>query len=156
MIFMRALYCWFDGERFLRVSSQAGKRLIMPSHKVHCYWDRIHFGKSYRKIHEALDKPVWILGRRHRIIFHDGWSASEVAKKVCPGDPVAVEVAAAHVMLDEMCSNDRESKRELELLADLDAKGRKRSTKKRERARRRKLQGCLLRNRLRRWLNKCC
>jgi hypothetical protein len=110
----------------------------MPSHKVHCYWDRINFGKSYRKIHEALDKPVWVLGRRHRIIFHDGWSASEVAKKVCPGDPVAVEVAAAHVLLDETCSNNFVLKKQLEFLADLDAKGRKRSGKKKRKSKKKK------------------
>ena len=110
----------------------------MPSHKLHVYVDKVLFGKSYRKLHEALDRPYWVLGRKHRIVFHDGWSASEVAKKVCPGDPVALEAAAAHVLLDELCSNDREFKMQLSLLANLNSRGRKRGTKKRAKGKKKK------------------
>jgi len=49
----------------------------------------------------------------------------EVAKRVCPGDPVALESAAAHVLLDELCSNDKYFHHYLKTMAELDAQERK-------------------------------
>ena len=110
----------------------------MPSHKIHCYADRVMFGRSYRQLHEALDKPYWVLGRRHRIVFHDGWSATEVAKRVFPADPVAQESAAAHVLLDELCSSDRYFHNSLKALAEMDSQGRKRARSVKGRSRKKK------------------
>jgi len=110
----------------------------MPSHKLHCFMDRMCFGKSYRKLHEALDKPYLVLGRKHRVIFHDGWSAMEVAKRVCWGDPVALEAAALHLYLDEKCSHDRAFHEELKRWAERDAQERKQARSKDTRKRKKK------------------
>ena len=61
------------------------------------------------------------------MLFHDVWSATEVAKKVCPGDPTAEEAAIVHIQLDELCTNDRDFHQFLKKLAALDAQQRKRA-----------------------------
>jgi hypothetical protein len=99
----------------------------MPSHKLHCYMDRMCFGRTFRKLHRALDRPYCVLGRKHRIVFHDGWSATEVAKKLYPSDPVAQEAAVLHIQLDEMCSKDKFFHDELKKWAELDAREQKRA-----------------------------
>ena len=110
----------------------------MPSHKVHCLFDRVMFGKSYRRLHEAIDKPVAVLGRKHRIFFHDGFSAVEIARKVFPYDPVAEEAAAVHIWLDNECTQNPYYKKQLEQLADMDAQNRKNVQVKRVGRKRRK------------------
>lgn len=97
----------------------------MPSHKVHVFVDRQLFGRSFRKLHKALDKPYLVFGRKHRVFFHDYWSAIEVAKRVCPDDSTAIEAAAMHVYLDEQCSNDKRYHEQLRWLADEDVRHRK-------------------------------
>ena len=100
---------------------------IMPSHKVHRFMDQACFGKSYWKLHKALDKPYPILKGKHRIVFHDPWSASEVAKRIYPNDPVAVESAMLHIWLDYSCTNDRAYHACLKGIAELNAGERKRA-----------------------------
>lgn len=59
------------------------------------------------------------------MFFHDGWSATEVAKKVCPGDSAALEAAILHVQLDEQCSRDEVFHNQLKMWAEMDARQRK-------------------------------
>jgi hypothetical protein len=101
------------------------REAYMPSLKIHCFWDRQLFGRSFWRLHKALDKPYLVLGLKHRIIFHDGWSATEVAKKIYPNDPVACEAAVAHVLLDEQCSHDKRFHEFMKEMYKIDAKNRR-------------------------------
>jgi hypothetical protein len=118
-------------------------KMTMPSHKLHCFVDRMCFGRSFLKLHRALDKPYWVLGRKHRVVFHDGWSATEVAKRVCPGDPVALEAAVLHVQLDELCSNNRVFHDDLKRWAELNAQERKRRRGKGKKTKKRAIPSSL-------------
>ena len=101
----------------------------MPSHKIHCYVDRVLFGKSYWRLHREIDKPVLILGKRHRVLFHDGLSTIAIAQKVYPNDPRAWEAALVHVELDLLCSNNPFFAKQLTYFAEQDAKRRRSSRK---------------------------
>lgn len=91
----------------------------MPSQRVHRYLDLMFFGKSYWKIHKALDGPSKALGRRHRRLYHDPTSAYFVAVQLYPGDPVAVRSAEYHIIIDNICTRDPEFGRVLEAEAML-------------------------------------
>lgn len=101
----------------------------MPDHQVHCFVDRKMFGKSYRKLHQAIDKPYVILKQRHRVMFHDPFSCLTLARHLYPYDPTAEEAALLHVELDNMCSRDPFVHKQLILLARQDSRNRKRSRK---------------------------
>jgi len=108
----------------------------MPSHKIHTYMDWQLFGRSYWRLHRAIDKPYLVFGRRHRIFFHDFPSAVGVARILFPGNYQAEEAAMFHVHLDNMCSQDRFFKRKLEILANSYYRNKRKSGKKREKAKR--------------------
>jgi hypothetical protein len=101
----------------------------MPSNKVHRYMDRVLFGKSYWKIHDAIDKPWLFLGPRHRVLFHDSVSVLAIAEYYYPGDKNAEAAALYHVKLDFMCSSDPALKAQLEFLAEQDGKRRRKRNK---------------------------
>jgi len=92
----------------------------MPSRKVHEYLSKLFFGKPYGKIHRVLDFPSKWLGRKHRILFHDMFSASLIGMGISD-DPMAPYVAQYHVIFDEICSEDRDFKIWLEINAQYDA-----------------------------------
>jgi hypothetical protein len=102
----------------------------MPGHRVHCYVDRLLFGKSYWRLHRALDKPVIFLGKRHRVLFHDGFSSAVIAQRLYPGDPRAVEAALVHVQLDNFCSSNPDFAKTLKLFAEYDANQRRTARRK--------------------------
>lgn len=78
----------------------------MPGWRVHVYLDKKLFGKSYREIHRRMDSAVVVLGRNHRVLFHDiGWAVA-IARECYPDDPNAVYAALAHIQFDQRCSND--------------------------------------------------
>jgi len=108
----------------------------MPSHKIHTYMDWQLFGRSYWRLHRAIDKPYLVFGRRHRIFFHDFPSAVGVARILFPGNYQAEEAAMFHVHLDNMCSQDRFFKRKLEILANSYYRNKRKSGKNREKAKR--------------------
>jgi hypothetical protein len=72
-----------------------------------------------------MDSAVVFLGRNHRILFHDSFSAVAIARECYPGDPNAVNAALAHIQLDQLCSRDPNLKMILECLGMLDRKKRK-------------------------------
>jgi len=43
----------------------------MPSHRVHRALDRLVLGRELPFVHRFKDKPFKVLGRRHRVVFHD-------------------------------------------------------------------------------------
>ena len=90
----------------------------MPSHRIHTYMDWQVFGRSYWRLHRAIDKPYLVFGRNHRIFFHDFPSAISVARNYFPGDTQAEHAAVLHVHIDNMCSQDRFYKGRLEILAN--------------------------------------
>jgi hypothetical protein len=100
----------------------------MPGPEVHTYVDRLLFGRSYWRIHREMDRPYKILGKYHRVLFHDPILAYVIANRQYPNDANAIAAAQCHIALDNMCSRDKGLKRTLERLARLDRKKRK-STK---------------------------
>lgn len=94
------------------------------------------FGRSYWRLHRAIDKPYLVFGRRHRIFFHDFPSAVGVARILFPGNYQAEEAAMFHVHLDNMCSQDRFFKRKLEILANSYYRNKRKRGKNREKAKR--------------------
>jgi hypothetical protein len=101
----------------------------MPSLAVHCYIDGSFFGRAYPRLHKALDAPFLILGRYHRVLFHDYGTAVYIARREYPGDPNAERAAILHIEFDRMCSEDIEYKRFMRYLAKDSAKQRKRIRK---------------------------
>ena len=103
----------------------------MPNLLVHEFIDEAFFGRSFKKLHRAMDKPVFYLGRTHRVLFHDPLSASFIAQKLYPNDEDAILAAHYHILFDEECSKDPEYKKYLENLAELWKKKKKKRKKKR-------------------------
>ena len=97
----------------------------MPSLRVHCYIDRRYFGRAYPKLHRAIDKPFSVLGRGHRVLYHDYFTAYYIARRKYPGDPCAVKAAALHIEYDNICTRDPNYRRLLENLAKKDVAQRK-------------------------------
>ena len=87
------------------------------------------FGKSYRKLHQVIDKPYIILKQKHRVMFHDPFSCLTFARNLYPYDPTAETAALLHVELDNMCSSNPFVHKQLILLAQQDSRNRKRSQK---------------------------
>ena len=94
------------------------------------------FGRSYWKLHRAIDKPYLVFGRRHRMFFHDFPSAVGVARIYFPGNFQAEEAAMFHVHLDNLCSQDLFFKGHLEILANSYYRNKRKSGKKRKKAKR--------------------
>lgn len=101
----------------------------MPGWRVHIYLDKTFFGKSYRKIHRRMDAAVVVLGRNHRVLFHDLVWAVAIARECYPNDPNAVCAAQAHIQFDQLCSRDPSLKKMLENLEMLDRKKSRRTRK---------------------------
>ena len=80
-----------------------------------------------------MDKPVKYLGRAHRVLFHDTFSALAIADHYYPGDPNAQTAAMLHIEYDMLCTADPDFKRQLEQNAKL---FRARSKRKRVRQKR--------------------
>ena len=102
----------------------------MPGWRVHVFWDRTFFGKSYRKIHQKMDMAVVVLGRSHRILFHDRMWAMAIAQECYPNDPNAIYAANWHILIDQFCTSDPSFKKMLENLEMLDRKKRKKKRKR--------------------------
>jgi hypothetical protein len=101
----------------------------MPSLEVHCYIDGCFIGRAYPRLHKALDAPFLILGRYHRVLFHDYGTAVYIARREYPGDPNAERAAILHIEFDRMCSADLEYKILLQEVVQETAKQRKRIKK---------------------------
>lgn len=105
---------------------------VLPSHELHCYVDRQLFEKSYRRIHRKMDEPYLLLGRKHRVLFHDPVTACAIAQHCYPGDPNAELAALFHINLDEICSANPLLKHNLELLAKIDSRERTRARRRKK------------------------
>ena len=99
----------------------------MPSHKIHNFIDRQLFGKSYWRLHRALDAPYIFMGKRHRVLLHDCFTSTLLARQLYPTDPRAEQAALVHCQLDTLCSSDPNFRKQLEILADLDGRQRRRA-----------------------------
>lgn len=97
----------------------------MPSHEIHCYVDRLLFGRSYWRLHKQLDKPVLLLGKRHRVLFHDGLTSMAIALQLYPNDRKALEAALVHVQLDWLCSSNPFFAKQLKHFAQKDSRRRR-------------------------------
>jgi hypothetical protein len=104
----------------------------VPGWRVHKFLDRMFFGKSYSKIHQNMDAAVIVLGRRHRILFHNELWAYAFAEEYYPNDFNAVYAGNLHLLVDQLCSNDPGFKKMLENMEMLER--RKKNKKKGARA----------------------
>jgi len=107
--------------------------IALPKHEGHNFIDRVCLGRSFPRLHRALDKPVFFLGKYHRELFHDLTTAYFIAHQTYPNDPRAVESARLHIYYDEFCSRDPEYRRYLEKMAKSDKQRRKANRSKRRR-----------------------
>jgi len=73
--------------------------------------------------------PYLFMGKKHRTLFHDGFSTVAIARKLYPGDPQAEAAALVHVQIDGLCSSDPLFKKQLEFFADVDARKRRQARK---------------------------
>jgi hypothetical protein len=101
----------------------------MPSYLVHRKVSAEIFGKSYYRIHRAIDSAYIVLGRQHRRYYHDNFSAIGFARYFYPGDERALQAAKFHLQLDEMCSADPAFRKWLESWARKQVKKRRSSKK---------------------------
>jgi hypothetical protein len=101
----------------------------VPGHIVHYYVDRQLFGKVFYKVHRAIDLPVIFAGRAHRRYNHDMVTATYIAKQTYPADERAVESAYAHILVDQLCTENPVFKKLLEQLAYAECARRKRARK---------------------------
>ena len=85
----------------------------MPNHPAHKYFEKWFLGRSYSEVHKAIDSPVKLLGKRHRVLFHSPLEAAFISTIIC-GDP---RPGLLHVALDKECSKDSTFKKILEILA---------------------------------------
>ena len=85
--------------------------------------------KSYWRLHRALDKPVFFLGSRHRVLFHDVSSALAIAEGTYPADDNAKAAALLHIQLDNMCTTNPLFKKQLETYAKLFERKKRRKRK---------------------------
>lgn len=77
----------------------------LPSQLVHCKMSVELFGKSYYRIHRAIDSGYFFKGSQHRNYYpHNDLWAIAIAHNFYPGDPKAVSAACFHFELDELCS----------------------------------------------------
>jgi hypothetical protein len=109
----------------------------MPKHKVHLYVDRTVLGKAHPKVHKALDSPIKLLGRKHRVVFHslpEAFAIGALAESSLEGGLAGV----LHVITDTQTTKHRHLKNTLEQLAELTSqtkKPRNKPKKTRERKR---------------------
>ena len=101
----------------------------MPGHRTHAYIDWELFQKSYWRLHRNVDMPYLFLGRKHRVFFHDGASTIAIARQLYPNDPLAEQAAIVHCQLDTLCTADPLFKKQLDFLANLDARKRREAKK---------------------------
>ena len=111
----------------------------MPSHRAHRYLDLTLLGKSYYKLHRAIDAPYVYLGRGHRVLFHD-YTAYAIAADLYPGDQNALWAAWCHLAMDDMCSRHPYIKENLEKMAKFHAKRLRGKRKRKRKSKKSKLQ----------------
>lgn len=70
----------------------------MPSHEVHRRVRELLGLKGYDWVDDRKDKPYKVLGRRHRILYHD--PATNLVLALETGDPKAFLAGALHDILD--------------------------------------------------------
>jgi len=69
-------------------------------------------GKAHDSVNKTMDAPYRILGRKHRILYHDVPSIIALFGH----DQAKLEAAALHLLVDRACENPNVEKM-LELLA---------------------------------------
>jgi hypothetical protein len=76
------------------------------------------------------------MGKRRRVLLHDDFTSALLARQLYPADPRAEQAALVHCQLDTLCSSDPNFRKQLEILADLG--GRQKRKAKAQRGTRRK------------------
>jgi len=102
----------------------------LPPHRSHNYVDKLLFGRSYPRVHKAIDQPCFVLGRKHRRLFHTPEDAY-IMGSLASSDQWGGLVGLTHIWLDKKCSEDKEFKKVIDFMAKQDAL----SEKKRRRMR---------------------
>jgi hypothetical protein len=96
----------------------------MPRHRVHEYVDRTILGRAHPKVHKALDAPIKLLGRKHRIVFHslpEAFAIGTIAESSLEGGFAGI----LHVITDTQTTKHRHLKNTLEQLTELNSQTKK-------------------------------
>jgi hypothetical protein len=72
----------------------------MPERKYHVALDKLVLGKSYSQVHKYIDMPYLVLGKKHRVMFHDPLTAILIGYMV-GGNEGAIS-ALLHIWLDRV------------------------------------------------------
>jgi hypothetical protein len=102
----------------------------LPSHLVHAYLDRLHFGRVYWKVHRLMDSAYPFFRGQHRFFWHDPLSAIAIASDSYPNDSNAICSALLHIQADNAASANPLLHEQLEMLAKADASKRRKHRKK--------------------------
>ena len=86
----------------------------MPSRDIHRLIDLLILGRDFGWLHRAIDAPCVVLGRRHRILFHDE-RVDPLITFLLTNDLDAAIAHYLHIKLDKMCSRDRRLEKILRL-----------------------------------------
>jgi len=92
----------------------------MPGHTSHNYVDELLFGRSYPRVHKAIDRPYFVLGRKHSWLFHTPEEAHFMGS-LASSDQWGGLAGLTHVKLDKKCSEDKEFKKVIDFMAEQDA-----------------------------------
>jgi len=99
----------------------------LPSRMVHLFIDTVFFSKRYWLIHARMDSMYPVLGRVHRIMFHDPASCYLIAQGAYPKDSInATKSAWLHIAVDYACSANPSLRKTLESMASEELRIRKR------------------------------
>jgi hypothetical protein len=101
---------------FIMPSPRLKSKNSMPKHKVHKYVDRIMLGHALPEVHHAIDLPYVVLGRKHRRLFHTPLEAMYMGM-IATSDPRGAQSGWLHTWVDQKCSEDKEFKHMLEMMA---------------------------------------
>jgi hypothetical protein len=93
----------------------------LPKHRIHNYADKLWFGRSFPKVHKAIDLPYIVYGRSHRRFFHTYKEAYPIGY-IVSGEAKGALSGAFHIWLDKECSEDKDFRRWLDWAAKEDAR----------------------------------
>ena len=86
----------------------------MPDHTIHHDFKKAVFGTDDMTVDQIMDRPVRVLGKKHRVLFHDPLSVLLMFQT-----PQQRAEAALHILVDHAFSNPRLMTPEMKILASL-------------------------------------
>lgn len=73
----------------------------LARHRVHRAISRMLLGNAHNDVNKIMDAPYKMLGKKHRILFHDPLSVLALF----PNDRERQSAALLHIAVDKACEN---------------------------------------------------